>query len=99
MYSFSTYIEDQSSILEEDSQALQDIVAEQGTSLNALKQLTDSLRRDAASLKAVTLEQQGHIDQLQQQVCLLCNHTTTQQLASSICFHQFTFISHARYMI
>ena len=62
---FSTDMDDQSAILEGDSQALQDIVAEQGTSLNVLKQLTDSLKRDA-----VTLEQQGNINQLQQQVCL-----------------------------
>lgn len=69
MYSFGTD-------LLEDSQALQDIVAEQGTSLNALQQLTDSLRRDAASLKSVTVEQQGHIDELRQQVCLHACYTT-----------------------
>ena len=67
MYSFGTDTDDQSGVLE-DSQALQDIVAEQSTSLNALQQLTDSLRRDTASLKSVTVEQQRHIDQLQQQV-------------------------------
>lgn len=82
MYSFS-----ESS--HEDPQALEDIVAEQTISLNALQQLSDSLKWDADHFRSVSAEQQVQIDQMRQQV-LLQFHTTQ---ATSMCIYTARYIN------
>ena len=74
MYSFQS--------IHEDPQALDDMVAEQATSLNALQQQFDLLKQDADHFRSVSTEQQAQIDQMRQQVGL-------QFHATQAAFHMY----------